>query len=53
MTLRGLQAVAKGDQRRWRMSSTVWAGRFTPSLYEFLKDTGHAEDVMQEIFFQI
>ncbi len=46
-------AFAKAINVRWRKSLTAMAGRCIRSLCVFLKDTGHAEDVMQEIFFQV
>jgi RNA polymerase sigma-70 factor, ECF subfamily len=48
-----LQRVRQGDQRAMAEVFDRYGGAVYSVALRILKDTGHAEDVMQEIFFQI
>src|ERR1700726_2492289 len=48
-----LQRVRQGDQRAMAEVFDRYGKAVYSVALRILKDTGHAEDVMQEIFFQI
>src|ERR1700722_18472641 len=48
-----LQGVRQGDQRAMAEVFDRYGRAVYSVAFQILKDTGHAEDVMQEIFFQI